>query len=969
MTNRVDRKTTSILNLERHRAARLSVVSSLLIVTLLVIIPLITVYLLTRSYDKQVRTEINKMSVAIQRTVRSFVDGAYSLSQELSLNPSILTLDGEIQTPIIAGAVERNDYLELLYIQGVDGIQTARSSGSEMRNTTNRWWFMKTMNERKPFVSPSYYSVGTKMPCASVFIPMYKDGEFVGVFGTDIKLGYIQQLVEQFSDHNGGRYSFIIDGEGTVMAHRDSMYMATLTNYRTLVRTVSQKDSSGNVVMDALGNVATMEETFTISNDYKEVIDAVMAGKHGLEIVDINGKTFYVSYEPIALPGDSDSWSVLTLQDWDMAMGTVSTLVNSVIVLISLIFIVFIAAILGFFSSLRRTLQSLQQARREAEEANKGKSHFLTTVSHEIRTPMNAIIGIAQIELQNRNLPDKHLTALEKILTSGNNMLGIINDILDMSKIETGKLEISNAEYDTPSLINDAVQLNIVRIGSKPIEFTLDISEDLPAKLFGDELRLKQILNNILSNAFKYTEEGYVKLTIRHFGHGTTDTDANPEGGDSVFLRFIIEDTGQGMKPEDCERLFSEYLRFNATVNRATEGTGLGLNITKRLVDMMDGEIVVESEYGKGSVFTITVMQKSVPCNPIGEETAERLRSFTFAGDRLIERQQILREPMPYGCVLVVDDVDTNLYVAEGLLAPYQLKVETAASGFAAIEKVKEGKTYDIIFMDHMMPGMDGIEATRQIRGLDYTGAIVALTANAIIGNEEMFASNGFDGYISKPIDVRYLNGTLNKFVRDRHPEEAGKWKPIIAAAQDAQTKTLDPRLVKMFCSDALRATEALKETAASGDIKLFTIKAHAMKSALANVRANETSLRAAALEKAGLDGDSEYILANVGNFVNAVEEVVKMLAPDDLPVNDAEIIEDSAYLSEQLQIVAESCDLNDARAAFAALDRLNERHWKKGTSSALEKIRHALLLCSDFEDAADLSRKMMGEILSSAAA
>ena len=406
-------------------------------------------------------------------------------------------------------------------------------------------------------------------------------------------------------------------------------------------------------------------------------------------------------------------------------------------------------------------ITSLVESRQAAEAATRSKSEFLATMSHEIRTPLNAIIGIAQIQLQKENLPDEYAAALEKINASGDNLLGIINDILDLSKIETGRMELHPGEYDVPRLINDAVLINIVRIGSKPIEFTLDIDENLPLKLYGDELRLKQVLNNLLSNAIKYTKSGQVKLSISHV-----------PVGDDVILRFVIRDTGQGMTKEDKERLFTQYRRFNANANRATEGTGLGLSITKQLIEMMDGTVGVESEYGRGTMFFATARQKAIPCDAIGPEIAHKLRSFTYTGSRKAATLKVGREPMPYGRVLVVDDVETNLYVAKGLLLPYKLNIETAESGFEAIEKVEaasgSGKTYDIIFMDHMMPKMDGIETVKRLRERGYRGTIVALTANALVGNDEMFARHGFDGFISKPIDIRRLNAVLNQFIRNR---------------------------------------------------------------------------------------------------------------------------------------------------------------------------------------------------------
>ena len=583
----------------------------------------------------------------------------------------------------------------------------------------------------------------------------------------------------------------------------------------------------------------------------------------------------------------------------------------------------------------------------KAEAANRTKSNFLAAMSHEIRTPMNAIIGIAQIQLQKGNLTDEQTVALEKIYSSGNSLLGIINDILDMSKIETGRMELNPAEYDVPSLINDAIQLNIVRIGSKSIEFTLDVDENLPSRLYGDELRLKQILNNLLSNAIKYTGKGRVKLSVSHFLQG-----------EDPMLRFAVRDTGQGMKPEDQKRLFSEYLRFNAEANRATEGTGIGLNITKKLVEMMDGTIAVESEYGKGSTFTVTVKQKAIKCRAIGAELAEKLCNFTFTGNRQTAQLGISIEPMPYGNVLVVDDVDTNLYVAEGMLSPYKLKIETADSGFAAIEKVQSGNTYDIIFMDHMMPKMDGIETTEKLRELGYKGIVVALTANALVGNDEMFAQHGFDGFISKPIDVRHLNTVLNKFIRDRHSEEAKKYKPQTEA--QATTAEISPKLLRIFCRDAEKAMNTLRETAASGDLKLFTTTVHAMKSALATVGENETSASAFELEKAGLNGDKDFIVANTKNFIETLETLVKNFATTEtVGTEDEDIHEDTAYLTEQLQIIKAACGDYDDTAAYAALDRLKEKAWKANTAVALEEIHDMLFLHSDFDGAAKRATAM----------
>jgi PAS domain S-box-containing protein len=425
-----------------------------------------------------------------------------------------------------------------------------------------------------------------------------------------------------------------------------------------------------------------------------------------------------------------------------------------------------VEGIMILFHDVTETLR----AKEEAEAASKAKSAFLATMSHEIRTPLNAILGLSEIQLQNE-LPEDAHADLEKIYNSGSTLLGIINDILDISKIEAGNFELIPVNYDTPSLINDTVQLNIVRIGSKPITFKLNIDDTLPARLSGDELRVKQILNNILSNAFKYTKAGTVTLQVRW-----------EKQDENALMIFAVSDTGQGIRKEDIDKLFSEYSQLDTRANRKIEGTGLGLSITKQLVEMMHGSITVESEYGKGSTFTARLYQGIVEEKPIGQEVAENLMSFRLIETRRSRSKNLVRTRMPYGKVLVVDDVATNLDVARGLMLPYGLTIDCVLSGQEAIEKVRGAEVkYDAIFMDHMMPGMDGIEATRIIRneiGSDYakTVPIIALTANALAGNEELFLGAGFNAFIAKPIDIMRLDVILNQWVRDKQSEET-LWK------------------------------------------------------------------------------------------------------------------------------------------------------------------------------------------------
>ncbi|MCL2456057.1 MAG: response regulator, partial [Defluviitaleaceae bacterium] len=392
-----------------------------------------------------------------------------------------------------------------------------------------------------------------------------------------------------------------------------------------------------------------------------------------------------------------------------------------------------------------------EKCAREAENANKTKSVFLANMSHEIRTPMNAIMGVTEIMLQN-NLSPEVEEGLNKIYNSSDLLLGIINDILDFSKIEAGKLDIFPAKYQIASLINDSVQLNIMRNDDKPIHFVLEIDANIPANLIGDELRIKQVMNNLISNAFKYTDKGRITLSVGF---------ERAEKG--VTLVIGVRDTGHGMKKEQLENLFSEYSRFHEKTISA-EGTGLGLAITQRLLSLMNGEIFVESQPDEGSMFTVKLPQGIENDEILGAQAAENLRSFRTGNTK--KRRQIIHEPMPYGRVLVVDDVETNILVAVGLMKPYQLKIETASCGRDAIEKIKRGEIFDLIFMDHMMPEMDGIEVTKILRNdFSYKKPIVALTASAVTGQADIFLQNGFDDFVSKPIDIRQLNVVLNKFV------------------------------------------------------------------------------------------------------------------------------------------------------------------------------------------------------------
>ncbi|MCL1863902.1 MAG: ATP-binding protein [Defluviitaleaceae bacterium] len=577
-----------------------------------------------------------------------------------------------------------------------------------------------------------------------------------------------------------------------------------------------------------------------------------------------------------------------------------------------------------------------------AEEESRAKSQFLARMSHEIRTPLNSIMGVSDIQLLSGNHNPQTEEAFMQIHSSSNILLSIINDILDLSKVEAGKMEIFNKPYEIASLIYDTVHLNLIHLGSKNINFTLDIAEEMPTILVGDEIRIKQVLNNLLSNAFKYTREGSVNLNFK----------IERGRGDQAALLIELSDTGQGMTEEQIASLFdSEYIRFNESNNRLIEGTGLGMNITNKMIEMMNGKIQAKSELGKGTTFYVRLPQTVGGDTVLGKDIIDNLKNFQLSQRSFQKRHNFDHEHMPYGKVLVVDDVESNLFVAKGLMMPYGLTVETAISGFEALDNIKAGKVYDIIFMDHMMPDMDGIETAKALRELGYHEPIVALTANTIMGQAELFMSNGFAGFISKPIDVARLNNYLITLVRDKQTpevlEEARKNSPVI------KIENLSTALIDSFLRDANRAITIIEDLLKKSDwnddeYKLYTINTHGMKSALANIGKGQLSGTASSLEQAGRDKSADHIRKETNRFIDDLKDVVASMTPkEEAPVSAA--AEDEAALRVGLVKIQEACDLYNKKAARSALEDLNKQQWTKETKSFLSDIA-ANLLHSEFE-------------------
>ncbi|MDR0324454.1 MAG: response regulator [Treponema sp.] len=559
-----------------------------------------------------------------------------------------------------------------------------------------------------------------------------------------------------------------------------------------------------------------------------------------------------------------------------------------------------ITNVMGSFDDVteRTKLQvELKAALKTAQEANDAKSNFLARMSHEMRTPLNAVIGLSDLTLEAGLLNGEAHMNLEKINNAGNIILSTVNDILDISKIEAGKFELAPVEYDIPSLINDTITQSIMRIESKPIDFVLDINENLPVRLYGDDLRIKQILNNLLSNAFKYTREGKVTLSLNC-----------ERKEDIVFMTVKVSDTGEGIHSENIENLFSDYVQADMQHHRKIEGTGLGLPITKRLVEMMNGKIFVESEYGKGSVFTAVIQQQFVSDAVIGAETVESLRSFHYSDHKRRRNLQMRRISLPYARVLVVDDVTTNLDVAKGMMRPYGMQIDCLRSGKEAVDAVREEKIkYNAIFMDHMMPEMDGIEAAEIIRkeiGTEYakTVPIIALTANAIMGNEEMFLSRGFNAFLPKPIELPRLDAIIREFVRDKKQEMV-----ISDAAPDAlqghdRRSGLERRHhsgieisgidvnkgLLRFGNDEESYLDVLRSYAVNTpalldsirdikkeDIDKYGITVHGIKSASRGIGAEAAGCLAEALEGAAKANDFGFIKDNNAAFIKSTEKLI----------------------------------------------------------------------------------------------
>ena len=531
----------------------------------------------------------------------------------------------------------------------------------------------------------------------------------------------------------------------------------------------------------------------------------------------------------------------------------------------------------------------LKLEKEAADRANKAKSDFLADMSHEIRTPINAVLGMNEMiirestDASKETSPEKNAEAFENIRTcagnieeAGNNLLSIINDILDFSKIEAGKLEISENSYELSSLIRDVSNMISFRARDKGLDFRAEVDENMPEGLYGDKVRVRQIIMNLLTNAVKYTDRGNIRMTV-------SSEEKVYRNGESITMLITVSDTGIGIRGEDIPKLFSKFQRVDLDRNSTVEGTGLGLAITNSLLTMMGGRISVESTYGKGSSFTVVIPQRIVSCEPVG--------SIRTKGDRAGGEENAYHESFqaPEARILIVDDTRMNIAVVTGLLKKTELQIDQAQNGRDALD-MAERNAYDLILMDQRMPEMDGTEALHKLRekkdGINRMTPVICMTADAIIGAKERYTAEGFTDYLAKPVSgealekilIRYLPGEkVFPAVRGwDDPETSGKapdtqepFAGLRGAGIDTAAglrncqgdRELYRSLLQEYADSAPEKHRSMQAFFREEDWRQYGVLVHALKSTSALIGARELSKEAAGLERAANEGRTEDII------------------------------------------------------------------------------------------------------------
>jgi len=719
-----------------------------------------------------------------------------------------------------------------------------------------RQWYLDTERSPEGFnVSDPYRDSQTGMYCITISKIVYgKDGEFLGIFAIDF---FIDKLISILGESYGkDTYAFLVDKNGIIINHPNVAYQLTAERMYEI---------TGTEYKDAY----YYPDRVTTIKDFRDHYVACISKQNAASnftIVVVN------------------SW-------WDIYGNAVTLGIIFVLLLISCI-----SAIVALINSLIKWQESvnkkLQSAADEAITASQAKFMFFAQMNHEIRTPLNAVLGMNELIL--RESDNKYISEYaENIQSAGNTLLTLINSILDFSKLEEGKMKIVPVRYDIALLIDDLQNIVSERANKKGLKFFIEVNPELPRNLYGDDVRIRQIITNILTNAVKYTHEGFIKLFI----------DFELLDGDSLNLKIKVTDTGIGIRQEDIGKLFKSFQRLDEEKNRNIEGTGLGISIVQKLLLMMDSELKVESVYGEGSTFYFDLRQKIIDHVPIGD-----YKNYLSEKVHFDKNKKFLQAPNAK--ILVVDDNKMNLKVIRGMLKFNGIVPDLAESGKACLQMAAE-KNYHIIFLDHMMPEMDGVETLKRLKAnssaLQGT-TIIALTANAISGAQEFYIGEGFDDYLSKPIDTNKLEMLLQKYlpeeltnpdaptetvqpVEEEMTEENLEDDDALTAKDRAQLKEFCPEInidaamsycmnSKDFFVEMLQdfytddKTEMLNELFASADFANYKIQAHALKSTSQLIGALTFSDNAKAQEFAAKDERFDDLRENHAAFMEHYKKV-----------------------------------------------------------------------------------------------
>jgi signal transduction histidine kinase/ActR/RegA family two-component response regulator len=556
------------------------------------------------------------------------------------------------------------------------------------------------------------------------------------VIGVTVSGLYFNDIVDRLMMWNTGRIT-IVDDKGKIIADAHDDWVEDQLNFLDLAEDDSRYSAFAKVIerMISRGN------------------DNIGTARYSLKGMDGGNLDNVIAFMPIVSP---ERWAIsVSTAIADSAYYTVMGMIG----VSGLIFLVLGMAAAAVASGFIAKPFELLKA------AAKAKTAFIANMSHDLRTPLNAIVSLSQLSRTMKETPDGIRDHQKKIYESGMTILGVVNDLLDISNIESGKFGVISAEYNLPDFIMSTALSNLRHIGSRSVALAIIPDEKLPVKLIGDSLRVRQIFNNLLRYAISHSKTGTIEWQVS----------IEKGEGDTVWLVSSVLDPGQEISYEEVDKLFLDYSSLDTQKKRSSEGTGLGLSLTKKIVDIMKGSIDVRNVLGRGTLFTVRLLHKYVNDEVISAELVRKLMNFESSGSRKQDDpSNMQRVQLPDARVLVVDDVEINLEVTKGMLEPYGMKVDCVLSGKEAIELVRRGEPrYNAILMNRWMPEMDGIEAVRVIRNEidgDYAKAvpIIALTANAVIGNNAFFIKSGFQAVLSKPISIRRLDEVINEWINKK---------------------------------------------------------------------------------------------------------------------------------------------------------------------------------------------------------